>query len=299
MQSKALFTTAASGSVEEFAQLLLVCTQGTNAGTQHSTTGLDEAGRTLFYTACMHGNVDVARFLVDRGLADVARSNQLGMTPVCAAACQGHLSAVQFLCEGLGADKVDVEAGDCYGARPAFVACMSGHEGVVRYLVEEQHVDLAFCTTDGQTCFFTACDQGHLRIARYLAGLLSQEDIAAVTNRGWTPLIAAACRGHGEIVNFLLEDEHARQDPDAVTHNGQTAFFGAACHGQDTVARRLAASSPGSIIRRDVDDQTPLYAAAHSTSLKSLSWCLQACFIVVAVDAYLELPVPAPACAPD
>lgn len=261
----ALFDAAVSGSTEELERLLL---QVADAHSNGNPSGLlDESGRTLFYTACMHGHVDVAQLLAARGLADATRPNQLGVTPVCAAAHHGHLSAVRFLCEGPCSDEVDIELGDHYGARPVFAACMSGHEDVVRYLVEEQRADVAFCTTEGQTCFFAACDQGQLQIAYYLAGLLSSEDVAAVTTRGWSPLIAAACRGHDEVVEFLLRHEDVlAADPGATTRAGETAFFGAAFFGQDVAARQLATSAPDTVFRANMDGQTPLYAAARRAS---------------------------------
>ena len=267
---KALFDAAVSGSTEVLERLL---PHGANVHSNGNPSSLlDEAGRTLFYTACMHGHVDVARLLAARGLVDAARPNQLGITPVCAAAHRGHLSAVRFLCEGPYSDEVDIELGDRYGARPVFAACMAGHEDVVRYLVEEQSADVAFCTAEGQTCFFAACDQGQLQIAHYLAGLLSPEDVTAVTFRGWSPLIAAACRGHEEVVEFLLNKEQLRHvglppaDPGATTRDGETAFFGAAFYGQDVTARQLATSAPGTVFRANIDGQTPLYAAARRTS---------------------------------
>jgi|EP01043_Picozoa_sp_COSAG02_P053696 ankyrin repeat protein len=267
-----VFAAAASGSIEEMQQLLLAHA-GDGQPSKSQLRVVDEAGRTLLYSACMHGNVAVARFLVDRGWADVAQPSQLGMTPVCAAACQGHLSAVRFLCEGPSSDEVDIEIGDRYGARPVFLACMSGHEDVVRYLVEEQRADIVSCTNEGQTCFFTACDHGKLQIVHYLAGLLSPKDIAAVTKRGWSPLIAAACRGHDGVVEFLLDEQQLRDmgvataDPAATTCDDETAFFGAAFYGHYIVARRLATLALHTVFTANIDDQTPLYAAARRTLL--------------------------------
>ncbi len=280
-----LFAAAASGSIEEVEQLLLAHTKD-GQPSQTQLRVLDEAGRTLFYSACMHGNVDVARFLADRGWADAAQPSQLGMTPVCAAACQGHLSVVRFLCNRPRSDGIDIEIGDRYGARPLFLACMSGHEEVVRYLVEEQSAEIAFCTNDGQTCFFAACDQGRLQIAHYLATLLSPADVAAVTKRGWSPLIAAACRGHNEVVEFLLDEQHlgvATADPSATTHDGETAFFGAAFHGHVTIARWLATMAPHTMFRSNIDNQTPLYVAARRTYLR-LNLCMTARFSVDALN---------------
>jgi ankyrin repeat protein len=265
----ALFVAAASGDERRVERLLDF--QAEEHPEDDLTSARDEVGRTLFYTACMHGSVEVAQLLAERGLTCASQPNRLGVTPVCAAAWQGHLAAVRYLCEGASRGELDVsiETADRFGVRPLFAACRQGHEDVVRYLVEEQSADLACRTSEGQTCFFTACDMGQLATARYLAALSPAVDTACVTDRGWSPLIAAACRGHGDIIEFLLDEERLRPmgiaaaNPADTTQDGETAFFGAAFHGQVAAARRLAASAPDTAFRPNLDGQTPLFAAAR------------------------------------
>lgn len=234
---------------------------------------VDEHGRSLFYTCCMHGNTDAARLLVERGLF-AARPNNLGVTPACAASWQGHLAAVRYLCEERSAD---IETADRYGVRPLYAACRSGHVDIARYLVE-RGADVAVQTDRGESILFTAADEGNVETLRYLAAL-PDVDTTVATDRGWTPLIAAACRGHDDAVAFLLDELGA--DPRACTEDGQTAFFGAAFHGQAKVAARLAAAAPDTVFLPIVDGQTPLFAAARRGHLDVARLIVQESTLIV------------------
>ncbi|MGW6925329.1 ankyrin repeat domain-containing protein [Streptomyces sp. NPDC054950] len=67
------------------------------AGADPSTA--DAEGTTPLYAACVQGNADVARRLLEAGAPPDAESAGLGAegTPLCAAACWGHIDAVRTL----------------------------------------------------------------------------------------------------------------------------------------------------------------------------------------------------------
>ena len=84
-------------------------------------------------------------------------------------------------------------------------ACKSGHMGIVKYLVTEQHCDPVCKNHDGRTPLHEACERGHLDIAKYL--VTDQHcDPACEDHDGRTPLHEACENGHVDTVKFLVSE---------------------------------------------------------------------------------------------
>ena len=86
-------------------------------------------------------------------------------------------------------------------------ACKSGHMGIVKYLVTEQHCDPVCKNHDGRTPLHEACERGHLDIVKYL--VTDQHcDPACEDHDGRTPLHEACENGHVDTVKFLVSECH-------------------------------------------------------------------------------------------
>jgi ankyrin repeat protein len=123
--------------------------------------------KTPLVVAAEHGQLGVARLLVQRGANIHATVQHWGRTALHYAAYGGHVEVVAFLL-GKGAQ---ASTRDNYNVTPFMVACIKGHLGVVRMLLHH---------TGGE-------------------GLDARDD-----ENGWTALHGAAFLGCEEVVRFLL-----------------------------------------------------------------------------------------------
>ncbi|KAK3543653.1 hypothetical protein QTP70_025980, partial [Hemibagrus guttatus] len=127
--------------------------------------GIDGEGRTALCLAAAKGSVEVVRALLDRGL-DENHKDDLGWTPLHAAACEGHKSICTVLTEQASMARVgelDVE-----GRTPLILAAQEGHCSTVRLLLDRKS---------------SIDHRGY---------------------NGHSALSAAALQGHGEVVELLL-----------------------------------------------------------------------------------------------
>ena len=112
-------------------------------------------GVSLLSYAALHGKVEVAQFLVEKG-ADMDKAKNSGATPLFIACQQGHLGVVRLLVEK-GAD-VDEARDD--GGTPLLSASHKGHLEAARLLLEKG-ADMNKANDNGYTPLYIACYQGH------------------------------------------------------------------------------------------------------------------------------------------
>ena len=92
--------------------------------------GVKSTGETALFQAATQGFVEVVRFLVEEGKADVDKVNKKNQTPINIAAFCGHLEVVQFFL-GKGTD-CTIE--DAWGDTPLGAAKAGGHAEVAAAL---------------------------------------------------------------------------------------------------------------------------------------------------------------------
>jgi len=89
--------------------------------------------------ASVNGHLEVVKFLVEEGGADVESKSNTGRTALSFAAYNGRLDVVEFLVEEGGAD---VESKDNYGQTPLSFAAAMGRLEAVKFLVEQGGADV-------------------------------------------------------------------------------------------------------------------------------------------------------------
>jgi ankyrin repeat protein len=221
--------------------------------------GADEAyptGATLLHTAALRGRVEVARLLLDRG-ANVNAKTDSGATPLMYALERGNQQTVDLLLERGARHTINTAAtvGDLaqvkellaagapvdapgYEERtPLMSAAEHGHVDVALYLMTKGANGQA-SDRFGVTALLFAALAGDLGLVEALteAGADVNGGDKALRYGDWTPLQAAAGKGHLQVVEKLLG---LGAEVDRAGEGGSTPLSGAAAAGHEDVARML------------------------------------------------------------
>ena len=156
----------------------------------------------------------------------------------------------------LHAMKADLEAQDCFGATPAFVAAMDGNVDMVR-LLHGLGANIETQDTTGTTPVWAAAFNGHAHMVRLLSDLGA--NVGTPNQYGRTPVHTAAWKGRAEMVRLLHE---LQVDVEAQDNHGATPVLLAAQEGRSEMVRLLHGLG-ADVAASDTDGRTPLSAAVY------------------------------------
>ena len=145
------------------------------------------------------GNPELLSLLITAG-ADVNKADKYGMTPLRAAACNGHTECVRHL---LAAPGIDVNKADKYGRTPLYTAARNGYAECVRHLLAAPGIDVNKADRYGRTPLRAAAGNGYAECVRLLLAAPGI-DVNMADKGGNTPLDTAAGNGRTECVRLLL-----------------------------------------------------------------------------------------------
>jgi ankyrin repeat protein len=191
----------------------------------------------LLFDAAKKGNLEELRRLVEEeGYDPSGWTNSMGSTPVHYACVHGHLDVVKYLVERFG--KVStVDARDMLGVNALHYASNHGFLDIVAYLVEQWGAAVDARADDGWTPLHFACYENHLEVARYLVELWGAK-VNAKAADGSTPLHKAICSEHDDriaLVKYLVEDKNAFYEEVKGPSPLNKALSVASGHGKDDV----------------------------------------------------------------
>lgn len=190
----------------------------------------DNASQAPLYEACLVGNLEGARLLLDHG-ADVNDGEQVfGWTALHAAIKKGDLGTVKLLVER----KADLSLRDKQGRDPVSQAVSEGDNNILSLLLDAwkaQGSNMQFLLTPdikGHTPLHRSAAKGNEEGVRMLINAGNALEICSqVNHNGAIPLHSAARRGHAKVVEILVE---SGSDARARTEGGKTpldlAFLG-------------------------------------------------------------------------
>ena len=96
-----------------------------------------------------------------------------------------------------------------------------------------------------------------------------------MTLAGWTPLFAAAERGHIDVAKELIEDWKANKDQ--LSHEGTTPLYHAACKGKTDMCRYLVETARAKVDGVDSKDNwTPLQGAVYYSRVDTVDYLIKA-----------------------
>ncbi|XP_074552023.1 protein TANC2-like isoform X2 [Halichoeres trimaculatus] len=194
-------------------------------------------------------NIKVSRLLIMGGAEVDFCSDVLNSAPLLGVhAHLGHSDAVALLLDH-GA-QVDAQSHD--GMTALGFAAAAGHLNIVTML-SQRGAKVGHIDTSGRCVLVHAAQRGHLQVLRFLLRHSDWTCTTCCSQRGASrsqavqqALIAAASKGHTEMVSYLLdlpeEDEEEEERPEINTPDslwGETALTAAAGAGQLSVCRLL------------------------------------------------------------
>ncbi|EAW18104.1 ankyrin repeat domain-containing protein [Aspergillus fischeri NRRL 181] len=182
----ALMAAAYLGRIDDMEALLVWCIQ--------NTADLDKWLHLPLMAAAFGRQVDIIRFLLNRGVDGNARTVENGDTAMHFAALAGHVALVEYLL-GIG---VEADVVNNAGHTPLHWTAGRGHAGVVRMLLMTEEVDVNLQDRLGRAPLIWAAARGFDNVVKEL---LQREEIdvdladgdAEVTEV--TPLAVAAVMG--------------------------------------------------------------------------------------------------------
>jgi len=209
----------------------------------------------LCVAAC-GGHVQVMRLLLDAG-ADLGGTGVRAATPVFIASMMGNVEVLRFLCEL----RAEVEQQADLGMTPLHAATAQGHLHVLQCLLRVG-ADLDRPRDDGGTALLLAVHNAHVEVARFLCG--SRADVNRSDDSGVTPLLASVNIGHLAMVRLLCE---AGAEKDKPSQDGSSPLLGAVTWRNVEVVRYLCGA------RADVnaprhDGMNPLLVASSAGCLE-------------------------------
>ncbi len=236
-----------------------------------------------FFGACVEGQIDMMNFLLKKGADVNCIGDELGETPLMAAAQMGHSKAVEILL-GHGADpNVKTKEGKTAltlaleyhhpeiaavlqqrGAKASILdAASAGDIESVRALLRTDPQAINAKDALGYSPLYHAAETGHSEVAAVLlAAGADANDFTGNNGWGYSPLLIAAGKGHADVVALLLE--HGA-DVNSKSRGEESALWLAARNRHLKVAEVLVAHGADLNIKGSFMD-TPLEEAAYSGS---------------------------------
>ena len=229
-----------------------------------STLIPNNASVTPLQMAAALGNAQAVKILLRAvdGNLPINKQSKSGFIPLHYAAKEGHTEIIQILLRTVEG-KLSVNFGSRTGATPLHIAVYYNQTDVVRQLLDAEDIDIDRQDVNGWTSLFRASIEDFVHISKMLINKKAKTDIS--TKDGWTPLHAAAFKGHIAIVHHLLNTTEGIQHLNLATDKGLTPLHLAAKEGHKKVAKLLLNTKEGKLCLQlqTINGTSPLIVAVQ------------------------------------
>ena len=193
--------------------------------------------------------------------------NSDGQMPLSYAAGSGHEALVKLM---LDTGKVEADSKNGYGRTPLWYAAGSGHEATVKLLLDTGKVEADSKGSGGWTPLSYAAQKGQEAIVKLLLNT-GKVEADSKSRDGRTPLSYAAGSGHEAIIKSLLDT--GKVGADSKDSCSQTPLLHAAWNGHEALVKLLLDTGKVDADSKDDEGRTPLFYAArhgHEATVKLL-----------------------------
>lgn len=186
----------------------------------------DKKGFLPSHYAAMFGKCDVIKYLWTKGSDVISLSSpvfyQMSNRPIELACLHGNLEIVRFICETVLADNeksdtanklkfADILSSKC--PTPLHYACIGGHDNIVNYFLSKR--EYAKCQinaldNESRNPLLCACHNGSLGCIKLLLNYDKSKINLCMKGRKHLPLVDAAEGGFLDVVQFLLKHKEVK-----------------------------------------------------------------------------------------
>ncbi|CAB3406424.1 unnamed protein product [Caenorhabditis bovis] len=162
----------------------------------------DINGTSILIASVARGDTEMAMWLLRKfGKALAQLENNSKMLPIHVAAAHGN---IEFLRAAVKFDTNMVHARDEFGCTPCVYAVQGGCLGTVRFLVEKARSEIGSVSNRGQSLLHIACLCGHEHIVRWILNRAGSDSILWTTNDKANAVHCAAFAGSVPVLSHLL-----------------------------------------------------------------------------------------------
>ena len=225
--------------------------------------------RTALISAAMNGHESVVSWLLEQPGISLEQRDNNGLHIFEAAVVSGNLSLVHNI---YGRYSGLLNQPGREGHRPLIWACLSEHESIVDWLLEQRDLDLLARSENGTHAFYAAAETGTIPIA---GKLLARHPawLNAPGFEGRSALIGACVFSRENMVDWLIDKPDT--DLTIIAENSLTATMVAAAAGCVSIVEKLVCISADLLEQRGANGTTLLIAAATNGHLPMVEWLLQ------------------------